>query len=146
MLAKADTQKDNVNWSSQNQEELNVLLKDSCTCQQQTKVTECIMQGIKTQWWLVSNRTYCLCIKHRLHHLQKHLSHQLSGSGQKKTSSNDPFPYFPYKVYMSMLIYIPNHIEHTFLGLCLGIFAGLYARPNYCQSHMFWWTHGDVNC
>ena len=19
---------------------------------------------------------------------------------------------------------------------------GLYAGPNYCQSHMFWWTHG----
>ena len=20
--------------------------------------------------------------------------------------------------------------------------SGLYAGPNYCQSHMFWWTHG----
>ena len=20
--------------------------------------------------------------------------------------------------------------------------TGLYAEPNYCQSHMFWWTHG----
>ena len=20
--------------------------------------------------------------------------------------------------------------------------AVLYAGPNYCQSHMFWWTHG----
>ena len=19
---------------------------------------------------------------------------------------------------------------------------GLYAGPNYCQSHMFWWTYG----
>ena len=20
--------------------------------------------------------------------------------------------------------------------------AGLYAGPNYCQAHVFWWTHG----
>ena len=23
-----------------------------------------------------------------------------------------------------------------------GLHAGLGAGPNYCQSHMFWWTHG----
>ena len=34
-----------------------------------------------------------------------------------------------------------------FEGICIVFVgnsrvAGLYAGPNYCQSHMFWWAHG----
>ena len=41
---------------------------------------------------------------------------------------------------------ISSNIYHVRFGLIsvdgTSLRAGLYAGPNYCQSHMFWWTRG----
>ena len=48
-----------------------------------------------------------------------------------------------------ILYYNPTNADYHLGGCTLSMVtqypylgAGLYAEPNYCQSYMFWWTHG----
>ena len=34
------------------------------------------------------------------------------------------------------------HLVHPFVYVNTGHHTGLDARPKYCQTHGFWWTHG----